>query len=220
MRMPRLVAVALWLLVAGLAVAGFANFSPQATPIPTTTTTTSPPVRGSTTGQVMARALAAGIRAGGTADTSQLDVIELDPEFSGPQLIPPPPETTTTTTPTTTTAPRRRATTTTAGGTNSSLTPLSEDEARSIIGLYFKPEDVDLALRIAKCESTLIPGNINKSSGASGLFQHLPKYWPERAVAAGLNSDADILDPYNNAKVAAWLVYEGGGWTHWTCYHR
>jgi len=96
---------------------------------------------------------------------------------------------------------------------------MSEDEARSIIALYFKPEDVDLALSIAKCESTLIPNNVNRRSGASGLFQHLPKYWPERAVAAGLSADADILDPYNNAKVAAWLVYEGGGWTHWTCYH-
>ena len=217
MRMPRLVAVALWLLVAGLAVAGFANFSPQATPIQTTTTTVSPTVRGSTTGQVMARALAAGFRAGEGSETSFPEAIELDPQFSGPQLIPPPPETTTTTSPTTTTAPRRRVTT--AGTTNASLTPLSEDEARSILALYFKPEDIDLALRIAKCESTLIPGNVNKSSGASGLFQHLPKYWSKRAVAAGLNSDADILDPYNNAKVAAWLVYEGGGWTHWTCYH-
>jgi len=216
MRVPRLVAVALWLLVAALAVAGFANFSPQSAPEPTTTTTTSPlPVRGSATGQVMARALAAGLRT--TSDT-QVTLAE-DPELDLPaadlQVLPPPPDTTTTST-VTTTAPRQLAST-----TKTSLpttTPLTDDEARSIIALFFKPEDVDEALKIAKCESTLIVDNVSGRSGASGLFQHLPKYWAERAAAAGWGADADIFDPYANTAVAAWLVYHDGGWSHWTCY--
>jgi len=97
-------------------------------------------------------------------------------------------------------------------------TPLSDDEARSIIALFFKPEDVEEALKIARCESTLIPDNVNSASGAAGLFQQLPKYWANRADAAGWGANADILDPYANTAVAAWLKYNAGGWSHWTCY--
>jgi hypothetical protein len=217
--MPRLVAVALWLLVAALAVAGFANFSPQAAPETTTTTTIPLPARGSATGQVMARALAAGLRTTADTATTFVEDPELDPLFADLQVLPPPPDPITTTTSTTTTIRRPRSTTTTAPAstTNTPRIPMTEDEARSIIALYFKPEDVEQALTIAKCESTLIPDNINKRSGASGLFQHLPKYWAERSTAAGYGN-ADILDPYANTAVAAWLVYHDGGWSHWTCY--
>jgi hypothetical protein len=216
MRVPRLVAVALWLLVAALAVAGFANFSPQAAPEPTaTTTTTSPlPVRGSATGQVMARALAAGLRTPSDTLVPLADDPELDPLATG-QTLPQPPDPTTTSTVTTTTLRQLASTTKT---TLSSSTPLSDDEAKSIIALFFKPEDVTEALKIAKCESTLIPDNVNESSGAAGLFQQLPKYWPERAAAAGWGANANILDPYANTAVAAWLKYNAGGWSHWTCY--
>ena len=216
MRVPRLVAVALWLLVAALAVAGFANFSPQSTPEPTTTTTTSPPpVRGSATGQVMARALAAGLRTTPVTQMALTEDPELDPVATNFEILPPPPDPTTTAT-VTTTMPRQLAST--PGTTIPANTPLSDDEARSVIALFFKPEDVDEALRIAKCESTLIPDNVNPASGAAGLFQQLPKYWSERAAAAGWGANADILDPYANTAVAAWLKYHAGGWSHWTCY--
>lgn len=224
MRVPRLVAVVLWLTVAALAVAGFAAFSPQSTPEPTTTTTTTTlPARGSATGQVMARALAAGLRSTSDTTVEPTDGIVLDSLLSERTPLPPPPlETTTTTTlpvaPLTTTPPvaalTESATTTT---TDPRGTPLSEEEARSIIALFFKPADVDTALKIAECESTLYPNNVNSSSGASGLFQHLPKYWAKRSAAAGW-AGADIFDPYANTAVAAWLRYDAGGWSHWTCY--
>jgi hypothetical protein len=226
MRTPRLVAVALWLTVAALAVAGFANFTPQAAP-QTTTTSTTMPVRGSVPGRVMARALAAGMRSGTETEVVEPVDVAAMLDVRGNAIAPPAnsvetttttalPATTTTTaapTSTTTTAPISTTTTTLA----SSHTPLSKDEARSIFSLFFKPEDVDTALAIAKCESTLIPDNVNERSGAAGLFQHLPKYWAERSAAAGW-ANADILDPYANTAVAAWLRYEGGGWSHWTCY--
>lgn len=37
--------------------------------------------------------------------------------------------------------------------------------------------DAERALRIAKCESNFNPNAINKSSGASGVFQYLPSTW-------------------------------------------
>ena len=65
---------------------------------------------------------------------------------------------------------------------------------------------------------------------ASGLFQHIPRFWPERAadagrwaaetlpagLAAGLPPVLDIYDGWHNTIVTAWLVYEapGGGWPH------
>jgi hypothetical protein len=49
---------------------------------------------------------------------------------------------------------------------------------------------------------------------ASGLFQHLASMWPERSAAAGW-SGADVFDPVANTAVAAWLVYDFGGWSHW-----
>lgn len=63
--------------------------------------------------------------------------------------------------------------------------------------------------------------NVNPYSGASGLFQHMPYYWPARAEKAGW-AGADIFDPEANIAVSAWLVLrserEGkGSWAHWTC---
>lgn len=222
MRVPRLVAVVLWLTVAVLAVAGFAAFSPQSTPEPTTTTTTTTlPVRGSATGQVMARALAAGLQSTSATTIEPTDRIVLNSLLSeSAPLSPQPLAATTTTTTTTTTAPPVSTLTdpATTSTTDSRGVPLSKEEARSIIALFFKPADVDTALKIAECESTLYPDNVNSLSGASGLFQHLPKYWAKRSAAAGW-AGADIFDPYANTAVAAWLRYDAGGWSHWTCYN-
>jgi hypothetical protein len=219
MRVPRLVAVALWLTVAALAVAGFAAFSPQSTPEPTTTTTTTTlPVRGAATGQVMARALAAGLRSARETQDEDTQSIVLDSLLSQRDPLPPPSDSTTTSTTAAPAVAVEQTIPSTTTTTDSRGAPLTDEQARSIIALFFKPGDVDTALKIAKCESTLYPNNINGSSGASGLFQHLPKYWAERSKAAGWEN-ADILDPYANTAVAAWLVYQDGGWSHWTCYH-
>lgn len=87
---------------------------------------------------------------------------------------------------------------------------------RLLVESYFHPADVDHALRVMACESKGDPYARNRSSGASGLFQHLPKYWSDRAAAAGFPG-ASIFDPEANTAVAAWLVYDFGGWRHWTC---
>ncbi|NIA25236.1 MAG: transglycosylase SLT domain-containing protein [Gammaproteobacteria bacterium] len=213
MRVPRLVAVVLWMMVATLAVAGFAAFSPQQVPEPITTTTTTLPVRGAATGQVLARALAAGMRLTSTEETPTVDSHENDllDSLRVQRYVPPPPSTPTTTPPVAATPPPARA------ASAKAETYMSSDEVRSIIELFFKPQDVDMALTLAKCESTLNPTAENKSTHASGLFQHLPRYWAERSTAAGWGG-ADIFDPYANVAVAAWLKYYAGGWSHWTCY--
>jgi hypothetical protein len=87
---------------------------------------------------------------------------------------------------------------------------------RPLVEAYFRPSDVDRALRVMSCESKGDPYARNRRSGASGLFQHLPKYWAGRADKAGFPG-ASIFDPEANVAVAAWLVYDFGGWRHWTC---
>jgi hypothetical protein len=85
---------------------------------------------------------------------------------------------------------------------------------RPLVAEYFEAEDVELALRIIACESGGKPDAANPTSSARGLFQHLASAWAERAAQAG-RPGADIFDPEDNVAVAAWLVYEGGGWSHW-----
>ena len=67
---------------------------------------------------------------------------------------------------------------------------------------------------IVWCESRYDPGAVNPSSHASGLFQHIPRFWNERSEKAGVPG-ASIFDPEANTAVAAWLRYSNGGWKHW-----
>ena len=70
-----------------------------------------------------------------------------------------------------------------------------------LINWFFpKWSDRQLFLRIAFCESSAKPTDkystaINKSSGASGWFQHLPKFWLERTERSGMFDGFHILDP-------------------------
>ena len=91
--------------------------------------------------------------------------------------------------------------------------PRPVEEWRSLITAYFAATDVDKALRVISCESGGDPNAVNPRSGAAGLFQHIPRYWPERASAIGLPG-ASIFDPVANVAAAAWLVYSGG-WSPW-----
>lgn len=85
---------------------------------------------------------------------------------------------------------------------------------------YFLPEDRSWALRVAFCESSARPGDTtstahHSSSGASGWFQHLPKFWVERSSKAGV-AGSGIMEPEVNVLVAAWLLYETPqGKGHW-----
>lgn len=88
------------------------------------------------------------------------------------------------------------------------------EQWRPLVERHFRAEDVDLALRIILCESNGNPRAANPTSTARGLFQHLGSMWAARAASAG-RPGADIFDPDDNVAVAAWLVYHGGGWSHW-----
>ena len=241
MRFARLAAFALWLTIALLAVTGFAAFSPETVSNTTTSTTlTSPPSAGadwgSTSGRVVALAFTSGLRAApGLSDLSAEDALISDilgprPEVTPTEQDPPaatsevPASPTTTIRPTTTTAPpptipTPNSPTTTVAPPTPTTQPadgsMTEAEARGIISLFFAPEDVALALQVSYCESRWDPGATNPSSGAAGLFQHLPRFWSDRAASAGW-AGASSYDAHANAAVSAWLVYEGGGWTHWT----
>ena len=89
-----------------------------------------------------------------------------------------------------------------------------------LIEEFFLPEDHKRALRVAFCESSAQSYDTTSdarhpSSGASGWFQHLPKFWEERSRKAGIPG-GDIMDPRNNVLVAAWLLYETSqGTSHW-----
>ena len=94
------------------------------------------------------------------------------------------------------------------------LVPRDVEVWRPLIESYFAPADVPRALAVIGCESSGDPNAKNPTSSASGLFQNLGRFWPERSVKAGV-AGADIFDPVASTAVAAWLVYEGGGWSHW-----
>ncbi|HKX76497.1 MAG TPA: transglycosylase family protein [Acidimicrobiia bacterium] len=85
---------------------------------------------------------------------------------------------------------------------------------QDLIRMYFRPGDVARAIRIVKCESGGNPAAVNPSSGAAGLFQHLPRYWKARAADAGFPG-ASPLNVEANVAASAWLVYHGGGFAHW-----
>lgn len=94
----------------------------------------------------------------------------------------------------------------------------SVEQWRPLVSIYFPADQVDTAMRVMNCETggTGNPYSYNRGSGASGLFQHLPKYWADRSTKAGWGG-SDIMDPEANVAVAGWLQ-RTGGWTHWTCY--
>lgn len=97
--------------------------------------------------------------------------------------------------------------------------PLHEvEDWRVLLTQYFPVTEVERALCIISFESTGDPNAQNLVSGASGLFQHLPKYWDERSTAAGW-SGASIWDPTANVAVAAWL-WSRDGWRHWSPWLR
>ena len=88
-----------------------------------------------------------------------------------------------------------------------------------LVGYFFAEADRPWALHVVFCESSGQPDDLSSdavhpSSRASGWFQHLPKFWQERSEAAGFAGES-ILDPIANVGVAAWLLYDGGGTSHW-----
>lgn len=89
----------------------------------------------------------------------------------------------------------------------------SVEQWRPLVTEYFG-DLADHAMCVLTHESGGNPNAYNSSSGASGLFQHLPKYWSARSAKAGW-AGASIMDPRANVAVAEWLQ-RTGGWGHWT----
>jgi uncharacterized protein YabE (DUF348 family) len=74
--------------------------------------------------------------------------------------------------------------------------------------------DAEQLLRVAWCESRFNPGAYN-ASGASGLFQFMPRTWAANSVRAGY-AGASVFDPVASANVAAWMFAHGSA-NLWTC---
>jgi hypothetical protein len=87
---------------------------------------------------------------------------------------------------------------------------------RALVSKYFQPTDVNKAVRIAWCESRFDPNATDLRTGGVGLFNHLPRYWDERATNAGFPGVA-ATDPEASTAAAAWEVYNGGGWDVFNC---
>jgi hypothetical protein len=93
---------------------------------------------------------------------------------------------------------------------------LSQVQVRALVAEYFEAEDINQAVRVAWCESRFDPASTNMRTGGVGLFQHLPRYWEERAENAGF-PNADPTDPVASTAAAAWAVYHEGGWDVFAC---
>ena len=210
MRLIRLGAFVGWAAMASFAVAGFAAFAPTQpetapiivaeTPADVSNDSVNP-----TAGMVSGRVAAMNFASSSVPTTT---VATATPNLN--QLITNQAATNVTTT--TVYVPARS--TTPAAPRDYSSTPATAEPWRSLVEAYFGPGEVNRALWVIHCESSGDPNAKHPSSSASGLFQHLPKFWEERSTKAGL-AGANIFDPESNVAVAAWLVYQGGGWRHW-----
>ena len=99
-------------------------------------------------------------------------------------------------------------------------TPLVEIALES----YGIPEELDTFMRVMHCESRGNPLAHNTAvydnpkDQASGLMQHMPRWWDERVASAGMPGYSPF-DPVANIFASAWLLTtRGGGWAHWSCY--
>ncbi len=241
MRLLRVAAFLIWVVVASLAIVGFAAFSPSGgeqngEAVASSTTVVVGSEWGSISGRVAAMALSSGLQLGAVPQTDEEQIPYLlafeasaADTTTSTTTEPAPPSTTTTHTHATTTTTRATSTThthaTTTTTTHAPETteeetttfpdsfPAAVERWRGLVEQYFDAGDVDHALSVIDCESGGDPDATNTVTGAGGLFQHLFAYWESRAEAAGWPG-ADVYDPEANIAVGAWLAYHGG-WGHW-----
>jgi hypothetical protein len=97
-----------------------------------------------------------------------------------------------------------------------------EREIRLTIQAAFG-DQASTATRVAECESGLNPRAYNSSSGASGIFQHLRRYWRGRVLSLtsttgrwAMRETASVFNARANIIVAARMV-QGSGWGAWSC---
>jgi soluble lytic murein transglycosylase-like protein len=75
------------------------------------------------------------------------------------------------------------------------------------------PADYHMAMCVAQRESKFDPNAYNPNSGASGVFQFIPKTWAWASVQAGF-SGASPFDATANVGTAEWVV-ANYGWAPW-----
>jgi hypothetical protein len=75
--------------------------------------------------------------------------------------------------------------------------------------------DPSQLLRVAWCESRYNPSAYNGRSGASGLFQFMPRTWAANSVRAGY-AGASVFDAVASANTAAYMFSNGQAW-QWSC---
>lgn len=103
-------------------------------------------------------------------------------------------------------------------GGSATTYPPNVEKWRPLVAEYFPPSVVDDALSVMQCESGGNPSATNPTSGAAGLFQHLPKYWEGRSRAAGVAPGTSIYDSRANVRTAAWLYQSRPiPWQDWEC---
>jgi septal ring factor EnvC (AmiA/AmiB activator) len=95
------------------------------------------------------------------------------------------------------------------------------EQWRWLVAQYFPERLVDEAISVMACESNGDPLIVNPFSGAAGLFQQMPAYWPSRSANAGF-AGASIFHAEANIAVSAWLVAAServghSPWKHWSC---
>jgi len=73
--------------------------------------------------------------------------------------------------------------------------------------------NVDKALYIAWRESRYRPSAYNAEGGAAGIYQHLLKYWPDRAATYGFK-DWSVFNARANIMVTMRMV-KRYGWAPW-----
>tara|TARA_Y100000766_G_scaffold172255_1_gene147845 strand:- start:158 stop:703 length:546 start_codon:yes stop_codon:yes gene_type:complete len=88
-------------------------------------------------------------------------------------------------------------------------------DVRGALAEYGLSDEEDRFMRVMWCESRGDPDAVNAESGASGLMQHIPRYWDDRARSAGFQG-ASPFDPIANIYASVWLL-DVGGWSHWEC---
>ncbi len=155
-----------------------------------------------------------------TTTTTKASTTTTKPSSSSATTTTKAPSTTTTTKPAATSSGYSSAWPADAGGIR------NVENWRSTVAKYWRADQVDCVLGIILRESRGDPTAYNSSYGASGLMQHLKKYWPSRAAGAGfVDSNGLVASPFHGAaNIAAgkWLAdyYESRGSSWWIPWSR
>ena len=214
-RYSRRLAALAWLAMATIAIAGFAAFDPptgELDPLAIIDLTEQSATRAAIVGLAPSPNLAPAPTVSPQTDRKSTSFDQPLPVAVKESRFTTPPTTTTTTT-STTLPPTTTTTTTTTTPPVPTTTPTEVEQWRPLVSVYFPEGEIDHALKVLWCESRGTVDATHPTSFAAGLFQHLPKYWSQRSIAAGF-AGADIYEPTANVGVAAWLVTTQG-WYHW-----